>query len=89
MMNNFMKNLIVQNEDSHDHPKPKSVKITKSNSFPERNTVYDFCFEKKASGQWIEWMDTIDKAKLQIAPSAKVRVSTIGYAGFFELAWDT
>ena len=43
-----------------------------NNSFPERNTVYDFCFEKKASGSWIEWMDTIDKSSLVISPEAKV-----------------
>ena len=98
-----------------DHPKPKSVKITKvccfvillqqgyfnfysvftsshlncysclkriicfknndffqSNSFPERNTVYDFCFEKKASGSWIDWMDTLQKSNQGIAADANV-----------------
>ena len=43
-----------------------------SNSFPDRLTVYDFCFEKKASGTWIEWMDTVDKSKLSIPATAKV-----------------
>ena len=43
-----------------------------NNVFPERNTVYDFCFEKKASGHWIDWMDTIDKASAGIPKDAKV-----------------
>ncbi|XP_064624417.1 dynein axonemal heavy chain 3-like [Lineus longissimus] len=55
-----------------DHPKPKSIKITKSNSFPERGTVFDFCFEKKASGSWADWMDTLDKSLLGIPAGAKV-----------------
>lgn len=39
---------------------------------PERATIYDFCFEKKASGNWIEWMDTLDRSKLTIPKDAKV-----------------
>lgn len=39
---------------------------------PERGTVYDFCFEKKASGNWIEWMDTLDRSTLTIPKDAKV-----------------
>uniref|UniRef100_A0A0X3PWV9 Dynein heavy chain 3 n=1 Tax=Schistocephalus solidus TaxID=70667 RepID=A0A0X3PWV9_SCHSO len=35
--------------------KPQSIKLTKSNSIPERLTVYDFFFEKKATGAWVEW----------------------------------
>ncbi|VDN16154.1 unnamed protein product [Dibothriocephalus latus] len=35
--------------------KPSSIKLTKSNSIPERLTVYDFFFEKKATGAWVEW----------------------------------
>ncbi|XP_061175178.1 dynein axonemal heavy chain 3-like [Saccostrea echinata] len=55
-----------------DHPKPKSCKISKSNMIPERATIFDFCFEKKASGNWCDWMDTIDKSTLAISPTAKV-----------------
>ncbi|XP_033631251.1 dynein heavy chain 3, axonemal-like [Asterias rubens] len=55
-----------------DHPKPKSIKITKSNSFPERGTVFDFYFHKQSSGQWCEWIDYLDKAKLKIPAGAKV-----------------
>lgn len=43
-----------------------------SNMIPERATIFDFCFEKKASGSWCDWMDTIDKSTLAIPASAKV-----------------
>ncbi|XP_077979573.1 dynein axonemal heavy chain 3-like isoform X2 [Glandiceps talaboti] len=57
-----------------EHPKPKSIKITKSNSFPERGTIYDFYFYKHASGQWSDWMDYIERGvgKLEIPANAKV-----------------
>lgn len=40
---------------NQDHPKPKSIKITKTNSIPERHTVYDFWFDKRSIGSWTEW----------------------------------
>lgn len=45
---------------------------------PERATIFDFCFEKKASGSWCDWMDTIDKSTLAIPASAKVGKLTQG-----------
>jgi len=45
-----------------------------TNTFPERGTVYDFCFDKKGNGQWIDWMDTVDKHYHHITPSSKVFV---------------
>lgn len=62
---------LISGTDS-EHPKPKSVKLSKSNTIPDRNTVYDFCFEKRASGNWVDWMDTIDKGTAQIPTDAKV-----------------
>ncbi|XP_053383461.1 dynein axonemal heavy chain 3-like [Mercenaria mercenaria] len=66
----FFRNII--NGTDADYPKPKSIKITKSNTVPERNTIYDFCFEKKGPGQWIDWMDTLDKGHATLAADAKV-----------------
>jgi hypothetical protein len=43
-----------------------------SNMIPERATIFEFCFEKKASGNWCDWMDTIDKSTLAIPATAKV-----------------
>lgn len=56
-----------------DYPKPKSIKITKSNSIPERGSVYDFVFEKKASGVWTEWMELVKRDSSDIPANAKVR----------------
>ncbi|KAK6187847.1 hypothetical protein SNE40_005782 [Patella caerulea] len=66
----FFRNLIGGTDQ--DNPKPKSIKLTKSNSIPEKGSIYDYCFEKKSSGHWIDWMDTIDKSLLTIPPTAKV-----------------
>lgn len=38
-----------------NNPKPKTIKLTKANSFPERQTVYDFWFNKRSAGAWQEW----------------------------------
>ncbi|XP_052264555.1 dynein axonemal heavy chain 3-like isoform X1 [Dreissena polymorpha] len=66
----FFRNII--NGTDEENPKPKSIKITKSNTIPERGTIYDFSFEKKGSGQWIDWMDTLDRSTLSLAADAKI-----------------
>uniref|UniRef100_A0A8C5QWI6 Dynein axonemal heavy chain 3 n=3 Tax=Leptobrachium TaxID=161697 RepID=A0A8C5QWI6_9ANUR len=66
----FYRNLIMGMNDQH--PRPKSVKLTKNNVFPERGTVYDFYFHKQASGQWNTWTDYITTEELTIPPTAKV-----------------
>lgn len=66
----FCRNLIGGTDP--DFPKPKSIKITKSNSIPERGSIYDFLFEKKASGVWSEWMDLVNRNKTEIPANAKV-----------------
>lgn len=54
-----------------DNPKPKNVKINKSTAFPERGLIYDYYFEKKGSGQWVDWMDIINRDNTKISPTAK------------------
>ncbi|ESO89088.1 hypothetical protein LOTGIDRAFT_210054 [Lottia gigantea] len=66
----FFRNLI--GGTNADHPKPKSIKLTKSNSIPEKGSIYDYCFEKKSSGTWTDWMDTVPKGSMGIAANAKV-----------------
>ena len=56
---------------NQDHPNPKTVKFTKSNLFPERGTVFDYCFQK--SGAWAQWEDSINKMAT-IPSNAKVIV---------------
>ncbi|CAF0812221.1 unnamed protein product [Brachionus calyciflorus] len=52
--------------------KPKSIKLSKNNIFPERGSCYDFYFEKKAAGHWRDWTDMINKEESVIAENAKV-----------------
>ncbi|XP_053327633.1 dynein axonemal heavy chain 3 [Spea bombifrons] len=66
----FYRNLLMGMDDRH--PRPKSVKLTKNNLFPERGSVYDFYFHKQASGQWNTWTDYITAEEMTISPSAKV-----------------
>ncbi|XP_069761611.1 dynein axonemal heavy chain 3 isoform X2 [Narcine bancroftii] len=65
----FFRNLILGMDDNN--PRPKSVKLTKNNIFPERGTVYDYFFKKVGSGQWNLWTDYIIKDK-EIPTGAKV-----------------
>lgn len=71
----FYRNLIAGTDP--DYPKPKSIKITKSNAIPERGSIYDFLFEKKASGVWSEWMDLVNRNREEIPANAKVRICII------------
>ncbi|KAJ1097170.1 hypothetical protein NDU88_002296 [Pleurodeles waltl] len=71
----FYRNLLSGTDE--EHPRPKSVKLTKNNIFPEKGSVYDFYFHKQASGQWNNWTEYITKEELTIPPGAKVSDLTI------------
>ena len=49
----FFRDVLSGTQDAF--PRPKSVKLTKQTNFPDRNTIYDFCFLKKGNGQWENW----------------------------------
>ncbi|XP_044289654.1 dynein axonemal heavy chain 3 isoform X4 [Varanus komodoensis] len=66
----FYRNILMGMDD--DHPRPKSVKLTKNNLFPERGSVYDFYFHKQAGGQWNMWTEYITKEEQTITAGAKV-----------------
>ncbi|XP_026560379.1 dynein heavy chain 3, axonemal [Pseudonaja textilis] len=66
----FYRNLLMGMDD--ENPRPKSVKLTKTNLFPERGSVYDFYFHKQASGQWNMWTEYITKEEQAISASTKV-----------------
>uniref|UniRef100_A0A8B9ZF17 Dynein axonemal heavy chain 7 n=1 Tax=Anas platyrhynchos TaxID=8839 RepID=A0A8B9ZF17_ANAPL len=55
----FYRNLLMGQDD--ENPRPKTVKVTRSNIFPEKGTVYDFYFYKHGSGQWNLWTDYVTK----------------------------
>ncbi|XP_066239555.1 dynein axonemal heavy chain 3 [Saccopteryx leptura] len=66
----FFRNLIMGMDDNH--PRPKSVKLTKNNTFPERGSIYDFYFLKQGSGHWSPWTDYITREEETIPVNAKV-----------------
>ncbi|XP_077172642.1 dynein axonemal heavy chain 3 [Paroedura picta] len=66
----FFRNILLGADDAN--PRPKSVKLTKNNIFPERGSVYDFYFHKQASGQWNVWTEYITKEEQVIPAGAKV-----------------
>ncbi|XP_021092936.1 dynein heavy chain 3, axonemal isoform X6 [Heterocephalus glaber] len=66
----FFRNLIMGMDDNH--PRPKSVKLTKNNIFPERGSIYDFFFVKHGSGHWDTWTEYITKEEENIPVNAKV-----------------
>ncbi|NXU51136.1 DYH3 protein, partial [Turnix velox] len=66
----FYRNLLLGAND--ENPRPKNVKLNKSNIFPEKGSVYDFCFYKHGSGQWKMWTEYITKEEQVIPPTAKV-----------------
>ncbi|XP_044602978.2 dynein axonemal heavy chain 3 isoform X2 [Equus asinus] len=66
----FFRNLIMGMDDNH--PRPKSVKLTKNNIFPERGSIYDFYFLKQGSGHWYTWTEYINKEEENIPTNAKV-----------------
>jgi len=43
------------NDQNTEFPRPKDIKLAKTNMFPDPETIYDYCFLKKANGQWENW----------------------------------
>ncbi|XP_021567967.1 dynein heavy chain 3, axonemal [Carlito syrichta] len=66
----FFRNLIMGMDDNH--PRPKSVRLTKNNIFPERGNIYDFSFIKQGSGRWEAWTECITKVEENIPAGVKV-----------------
>lgn len=60
----------VLNGESKKYPKPKSYKLSKAQIFPERASIFDWIFDKRNNGSWINWLDTADKVQ-QIPFNAK------------------
>uniref|UniRef100_A0AAR2JAS4 Dynein axonemal heavy chain 3 n=1 Tax=Pygocentrus nattereri TaxID=42514 RepID=A0AAR2JAS4_PYGNA len=63
----FYRNLLTGTMDQH--PRPKSIKLTKNNVFPDRGSVYDYYFHKLGSGEWNIWTDCITKEESTIPVS--------------------
>ncbi|XP_041978336.1 dynein axonemal heavy chain 3 [Aricia agestis] len=52
------------------HPRPKAFKLNKSQVFPDRDTVFDFVYDKRNNGSWVQWTEL--EKEVPIAPDAKV-----------------
>ncbi|KAG7209677.1 hypothetical protein KM043_011323 [Ampulex compressa] len=63
----FLRKLLLGSDD--EFPKPKAFKLTKQQLFPDRDTVFDWVYDKRNNGCWISWMDTMQQAPLP--PAAK------------------
>lgn len=57
--------------DNKQLPKPKSYKLQKNQLFPDKGTIFDWIYDKKNNGTWMNWLDLIDKLQ-QIPANAKV-----------------
>ncbi|CAF0750041.1 unnamed protein product [Didymodactylos carnosus] len=66
----FLRDLL--NGTMEQYPKPKNIKLSKASVFPDRNTCFDFYFEKKAAGHWKDWVDMIPREDLTIPEGVKV-----------------
>ncbi|XP_034243583.1 dynein heavy chain 3, axonemal isoform X2 [Thrips palmi] len=64
----FFRHLLDGRND--EHPRPKTFKLSKSQLFPDRGTVFEWVFDKKNNGSWITWLDTTEK--VTFPPSAKI-----------------
>ncbi|CAB3253984.1 unnamed protein product [Arctia plantaginis] len=52
------------------YPKPKSFKLTKNQLFQDKDTVYDYVYDKRNNGTWIPWMEL--EKEVPLAPNMKV-----------------
>lgn len=53
----YFRKLLLGNIEKY--PRPKAFKLTKQQLFPDRDTIYDWVYDKRNNGCWISWMDTI------------------------------
>ncbi|XP_028170778.1 dynein heavy chain 3, axonemal [Ostrinia furnacalis] len=52
------------------YPKPKSFKLTKNQLFQDKDTVFDYVYDKRNNGTWIPWVDL--EKEVPLAANAKV-----------------
>jgi len=46
--------------------------LARNELFPEHHLVFDWIYDKKNNGSWIPWIDIVDKAQTQLAPTVRV-----------------
>ncbi|CAG9584340.1 unnamed protein product [Danaus chrysippus] len=53
-----------------NYPKPKSFKLTKNQLFQDKDTVFDYVYDKRNNGTWISWAEL--EKEVPLAANAKV-----------------
>lgn len=61
LIDTFYRNLLLGKV--REHPKPKVFKLSKSQLFPEKSTVFSWVYDKLNNGSWIPWTDVIPKVQ--------------------------
>ncbi|CAG5104629.1 Oidioi.mRNA.OKI2018_I69.chr1.g1402.t2.cds [Oikopleura dioica] len=67
--NRFLRPLLSGMKD--EHPRPKTIKMNKLVAIPEKGLVHDYCFLKKANGQWESWRNLIEAVEFPASISAR------------------
>lgn len=55
------------------YPKPKSFKLTKNQLFQDKDTVFDYVYDKRNGGTWIYWQEL--EKEVPLAANVKVNFS--------------
>ncbi|XP_039753870.1 dynein heavy chain 3, axonemal [Pararge aegeria] len=53
-----------------NYPKPKSFKLTKNQLFQDKDTVFDYVYDKRNNGSWIPWVEL--EKEVPLPANAKV-----------------
>ncbi|XP_047529766.1 dynein axonemal heavy chain 3 [Vanessa atalanta] len=64
----FFRKLLDGNNNTY--PKPKSFKLNKNQLFMDKDTVFDYVYDKRNNGTWIPWVDL--EKEVPLSPTAKV-----------------
>lgn len=55
-----------------EYPKPKNFKLTKNQLYPDKGVIFDYVFDKKNGGAWINWTDV--EKDFHATDNTKVRI---------------
>lgn len=61
-----------------NYPKPKSFKLTKNQLFQDKDTVFDYVYDKRNNGSWIPWVEL--EKEVPLPANAKVRYKSSNHA---------
>ncbi|KAG6455707.1 hypothetical protein O3G_MSEX009350 [Manduca sexta] len=68
LFDTFFRKLLDGNNATY--PKPKSFKLSKNQLFQDKDTVFDYVYDKRNNGSWISWVDL--EKEVPLPSNAKV-----------------